>query len=282
MLKLSQLTLSPPQHSTHPSTSVVTSPQQSFAIASTPGYSASSSEMPLIVRSCAQILVQHCLACFGGTLFGRPLADGGDIHVSTDGNFHHCHCWSAGDCLPFYNLAYFLPKTQVDAMGMHIEWQHKKPAKCHDVMTIPDKALDSCESSYEVADGKKQKTSMESFDDTGLMALICQHDIPLFFSNIDSLGEQQQYALALIAYLFLLLPHSATVVTLYNVGCVLDRTLSLVSAFKITMSVIHCFHSMTYWPMISLAAFVSPPQPCMPVVMSGHVNSPSIHTYQLA
>lgn len=115
-------------------------------------------------------------------------------------------------------------------MGMHIEWQRKKPAKHCSVMTVPDKALDSCESSHEAADGKKQKTSMESFDDTGLMALICRHDIPLFFANIDSPGEQQKYALALIAHLFSLLPSSTTVVTLYDVGCVLDRTLSLVSA----------------------------------------------------
>ena len=39
--------------------------------------------------SCAEILIQHCPACFGGTLFGRPLDKGGDIHVTTDGNFHH-------------------------------------------------------------------------------------------------------------------------------------------------------------------------------------------------
>lgn len=186
--------------------------------------------MPLLPRSCAQILVQRCPACFGGTVFGKSLAEGGDIHVSTDGNFHHRHRRSAGDCPSFYDPAYFLPKTEVDAMGQHIERQRKKPAKRRDVVIVPDEALNSCESSYEAADGKKQKTSMESFDDTGLMALICRHDIPLFFANIDSPGEQQKYALSLISHLFSLLPPNATVVVLYDVGCVMDRTLSLVSA----------------------------------------------------
>lgn len=113
-------------------------------------------------------------------------------------------------------------------MGTHIKAQRKKPAKPRKLV-VPDEALDSCQSSYEAADGKKQKTFMESFDDTGLMALICRHDIPLFFANINSPGEQQKYSLALIAHLFSLLPPNATVMTLYDIGCTLDRTLSLVS-----------------------------------------------------
>ena len=72
---------------------------------------------------------------------------------------------------------------------------------------------------------------MESFDDTGLMALICHHDIPLFFANVDTLGEQQKYALVLITHLFSLLPSDVTVVVFYDIGCVLDWTLSLISPF---------------------------------------------------
>jgi hypothetical protein len=93
---------------------------------------------------------------------------------------------------------------------------------------VPDEAIDQCESAYEAADGKKQKAAMDSFDDTGIMALICRHDIPLFFANIDSPGEQQKYSVALIEHLFTLLPPQATVVTLYDVGCVLARSLSKV------------------------------------------------------
>lgn len=112
-------------------------------------------------------------------------------------------------------------------MGTHIEKQRKKPHKTRKPV-VPDNAIDSCEASYEAADGKKQKASMDSFDDTGLMALICRHDIPLFFANIDSPGEQQKYVLALISHLFALLPSQATVVILYDIGCVVERSLSMV------------------------------------------------------
>ncbi|KAG1879878.1 hypothetical protein F4604DRAFT_1923085 [Suillus subluteus] len=174
---------------------------------------------------CAAILMQRCPACFGGVLFGRPLSEGGDIHVATDGNFHHRHRRSAGDCPHFYEPSYFLPKTQVDDVGRRIISKRKRAPKIHPSVVL-DEAIDQCEHSYEAADGKKQKAAMESFDDTGIMALICRHDIPLFFANIDSPGEQQKYVVSLIEHLFSLIPQEATVVTLYDVGCVLSRSLS--------------------------------------------------------
>ncbi|KAG2125361.1 uncharacterized protein EDB93DRAFT_1244054 [Suillus bovinus] len=174
---------------------------------------------------CATILLQRCPACFGGVSFGRKLEEGGDIHVATDGNFHHRHRRSAGDSPHFYDPTYFLPKAQVDDIGRHINRSRKSTPKLHAPL-VPHEAIDLCENSYEAADGMKQKAAMDSFDDTGIMALICRHDIPLFFANIDTPGEQQKYAVALIDHLFTLLPRSATVVTLYDVGCVLSRSLS--------------------------------------------------------
>ncbi|KAG1882368.1 hypothetical protein F4604DRAFT_1990635 [Suillus subluteus] len=183
------------------------------------------SNTSLLQGQCAAILMQRCPACFGGVLFGRPLSEGGDIHVATDGNFHHRHRQSAGDCPRFYEPSYFLPKTQVDDVGRWIISKCKRAPKIRPSV-VPDEAIDQCEHSYEAADGKKQKAAMESFDDTGIMALICRHDIPLFFANINSPGEQQKYAVSLIEHLFSLIPQEATVVTLYDVGCVLSRSLS--------------------------------------------------------
>ncbi|KAG2751616.1 hypothetical protein P692DRAFT_20774814 [Suillus brevipes Sb2] len=152
-----------------------------------------------------------------------------------DGNFHHRHRRAAGDCPSFYNPTYFLPKSFVDTIGRHIDTQRKRPAKSH-VPLVPDEAVDQCESAYEAADGKKQKAAMDSFDDTGIMALICRHDIPLFFANIDSPGEQQKYLVALLQHFFSLLPPEATVVALYDVGCVLARTLSKYDILSVSIT----------------------------------------------
>jgi len=168
--------------------------------------------------SCAKSLIQRCPACFGGTSFGRPLDNGGDIHVATDSNFHHRHWRSVGDCPSFYEPTYFIPKGQVDAVGCHINCAHHHPTRLSQP-EVPNKA----------ADGQKQKTAMDNFDNTRLMVLICRHNIPLFFANIDTLGEQQKYSVALICHLFTLLPSQATVVVLYDVGCVLACSLSHVS-----------------------------------------------------
>ena len=175
--------------------------------------------------SCAEILAQRCPACFGGTLFGRLLDKGGDIHVAMDGNFHHWHCCSVGDCPPFYEPTYFIPKAQVDTIGWHIDCARQHPSKSSRPV-VPDEAIDQCEASYEAADGQKQKVAMDIFNDTGIVALICRHNTPLFFANIDTPGEQQKYSIALISHLFSLLPCQANVMVLYDVGCVLAHLLS--------------------------------------------------------
>ncbi|KIN93816.1 hypothetical protein M404DRAFT_35711, partial [Pisolithus tinctorius Marx 270] len=174
---------------------------------------------------CASILVQRCPACFAGTMFGRPLSEGGDVHVATDENFHHRHRRSAGSCPPFYEPTYFIPKAQVDEVGHQVGRARKRSPRQHHVI-VPDEAIDQCEASYKAADSNKRKAAMDCFDDTGIMALICRHDIPLFFVNIDTPGEQQKYSIALLEHLFSLLPSAATVVVLYDIGCVLDRSLS--------------------------------------------------------
>ncbi|KIK14411.1 hypothetical protein PISMIDRAFT_76211, partial [Pisolithus microcarpus 441] len=198
--------------------------------------------------TCAPLLVQRCLTCFGGGVFGQPLAEGSDIHVATDGNFHHRHRCSAGDCPPFYDPFYFISKAQVDAVGRRIERARKHLPRKHKARVL-DEAIDQCQSSYEAADGKKKKAAMDSFDDTGLMALICRHDIPLFFANIDMPREQQKYSIALIKHLFSLLPLQANVVILYNVGCVLAHSLdqydildsSIILRVRFVMTAMHAY-----------------------------------------
>ncbi|OSX64394.1 hypothetical protein POSPLADRAFT_1055012 [Postia placenta MAD-698-R-SB12] len=59
------------------------------------------------------------------------------------------------------------------------------------------------------------------------MALICRHDIPIFLANVDTPGKQQKYAIALLEHLFTFLPPNATVAALYDIGCVVNRSLEL-------------------------------------------------------
>lgn len=112
-------------------------------------------------------------------------------------------------------------------VGSRIEGLRKTPKK-HCQPRVLDKAIDECESSHTAGSGSTVKTNMDKFNDAGIMLLGCHHDIPLFFANIDSPGEQQKYAIALLEHLYDLIPPSANVTALYDVGCVLDRSLQLV------------------------------------------------------
>ena len=68
------------------------------------------------------------------------------------------------------------------------------------------------------------------------MAMVCRHGRPLFLTNITTPGERQEYALALIEALFECLPDTATVLVLYDIGCVLECSIHKVSlAFYIML-----------------------------------------------
>lgn len=149
-----------------------------------------------------------------------------------DGNFNHRHLKSAGECPKFYDPVYHLPKEVVDEVGNHIETLRKSPSRHRTTIKVPDEAVDQCQNGHTAGDGENAKTNMERFDDGGTMALVCRHDIPLFLANIDTPGEQQKYSIALIKHLFTLLPSDCTVAALYDVGCVLDRSLQLVCSWK--------------------------------------------------
>ncbi|KAJ8692510.1 hypothetical protein PTI98_009815 [Pleurotus ostreatus] len=159
-------------------------------------------------------------------MFGIPFTDGGDFHVAVDGNFHHRHRRSAGDSARFHKPEYFLSKEQVDKVGVHISKVRKsKPKETQPV--VPNEAIDQCKQSHDAANDNKAKSNEEQFDDHGISALVCRHGAPLFTANIDTPGEQQKYAVALIQHFFQHIPGNSTVLVLYDVGCVLNRSLEL-------------------------------------------------------
>ncbi|EDR07472.1 uncharacterized protein LACBIDRAFT_327986 [Laccaria bicolor S238N-H82] len=68
-----------------------------------------------------------------------------------------------------------------------------------------------CGDSFTAADEKQVKASTQFFSDTGLMALLCEHDRVLWLVNMTSAGEKQHYALVLLEHLFNHLPSTARV-----------------------------------------------------------------------
>ncbi|EGO30868.1 hypothetical protein SERLADRAFT_404853 [Serpula lacrymans var. lacrymans S7.9] len=110
---------------------------------------------PLTRGHCASILVQYCPACFGGNSFVRLLDEGGNIHTATN-----------GDCLQFYEPAYFLQKLIIESTRV---------VKA----LVPGEAIDHCQSLYQATDGKKKKAvaiAMDSFDNTGVTRSIIEKD----------------------------------------------------------------------------------------------------------
>ena len=126
----------------------------------------------------------------------------------------------------FFLYEFFVPKEFVDAVGKSLDIASGNPQQFES--QVPVSILKHCESSYVAADGSREKTSGDVFDDTGLMALVCRHDIPLYLCNIDTPGEQQKYFISLVIWFLLHLPDNATVATFYDINCVTWRMLAAV------------------------------------------------------
>lgn len=148
--------------------------------------------------------------------------------MALDGNFHHRHQAASGDGPHFHDAAQILSKEQVDAVGHRIDAARKRPARKYKPK-VPEEVIQDCHDSHTAADERKTKASTKYYDDTGLMAIVCRHDVPLFVANIDTPGEQQKFGVALFEHVLTLLPSKATCVFIIDIGCVFDVSLNKVS-----------------------------------------------------
>jgi hypothetical protein len=113
-----------------------------------------------------------------------------------------------------------------------IDCARKRPPKRGNP-SVPDEAIDDCEDAYEAANGDKKKAASGEarYDDRGWMSLVCRHDIPLFFANIDTPGEQFKFAIALLLWFAKHVPKHATFSFLYDIVCIIHRgILKVISA----------------------------------------------------
>lgn len=122
-------------------------------------------------------------------------------------------------------------------------------------MQLPAATLQECHDSFKAADERHVKASTQFFSDTGLMALVCRHDIVLWMVNMTSPGERQHYALALLLELLSHLPKTMTVGLLY------DFAVNSITAVS----------SGTFWEKI-YPGFTLESQSSMPLLTIGPVN----------
>jgi hypothetical protein len=89
-------------------------------------------------------------------------------------------------------------------------------------LKVSDKAVEHCKASYHAAKGDDAMAQNPCFDDKGLFVCLCCHGILVFLVNMDTPGEQQKYVISVLKKLFSMLPPTATVVLLYDIGCIIE------------------------------------------------------------
>ncbi|KAF7305868.1 CxC2 domain-containing protein [Mycena chlorophos] len=157
-------------------------------------------------------LIKKCPACFAG--LRHDPSQRYDLAVCEDGNFAQKRCPGQGGIDPRREH----PDTCfVDSFS--------KPMEAY-VDGIRKSAPSRREPDAEEEDGYegRLKASTQFFAQTGLMGLVCRHDVVLFLVNLESAGEKQFYSLLLLEALFQHLPPDIRVAVLYDIACQLDRS----------------------------------------------------------
>ncbi|KAJ7066078.1 hypothetical protein C8F01DRAFT_980902 [Mycena amicta] len=182
-------------------------------------------------------LVNRCPCCFSGLKHDETQVF--DLAVCMDGNFtQKRRRRTGGDDPPrTHPETVFIPRSRAQQMEAHVDGvrdthkptgrkkRHTEPQEdgYEGHLKVPTSGLDACEASFKAADESREKASTKFFAETGLMGMVCRHDIVLFLVNMESAGEKQYYSLLLLEELFQHLPPDIVVGALYDVGCQLDR-----------------------------------------------------------
>lgn len=114
-------------------------------------------------------------------------------------------------------------RSKKDASKKRAE-SNPMPDVVEDGLKVPNSVLDGCEESFTAADEFREKASARYFECTGIAAMVCKHDIALFWTNVYTAGEGHFYAYAMIEQLMLHLPPSWHVGVLYDIGCTVHRS----------------------------------------------------------
>ncbi|KZT62546.1 hypothetical protein CALCODRAFT_537517, partial [Calocera cornea HHB12733] len=174
-------------------------------------------------------LRRACPACFALDAWGRDAKRQPDIIVCTDGNRQLRRFRGRSEGAPFYQAELFLSVEEVDAVGEKMASQRTSRSDVEVPGKLSEEARERCKKSFKVADEQAEIVDGHLFDPTGLMVLLCRHDVPLFACDITTPGEQQKYVVALLKALLRELPMHATVGLLYDIGCQLDHSCMKVS-----------------------------------------------------
>lgn len=157
-----------------------------------------------------------------------------DVIVCVDGNFQHRRWSSVGgdpELLSPEALGIFLTEEEVAEARKHVEERRahtRRSGSSRTSTSVPGGALDECRDSYNAAQERADDEDDGKYASKGLMAVVCRHDVPLFLCDIQTPGERQYFAIALITKLASMLPSNATIGVLYDIACQTDRSIALV------------------------------------------------------
>lgn len=161
-----------------------------------------------------------------------------------DGNFEQKrlrHAGSGDQPIP-KGKTHFLTNQEMQDARREVDHARKSTSKSPAAPTdddammpgllMPNYIYSNCNTRFLAAGELNKKAEASVFEDTGLMALVCRHDRPLFMATLQDPGERQYNAVALVKRLFKELPSQWRMGLLYDIGCQIHQSFMKVRDFS--------------------------------------------------
>ncbi|PLW39434.1 hypothetical protein PCASD_07986 [Puccinia coronata f. sp. avenae] len=162
---------------------------------------------------------QTCPACFGPrppNIERYPIETRDKLIICLDGNFQHRHHAKASrNYQPLEIPRIFVPQRHFDDMRSLI--------RAKEIELAPPAKADRCTDAHKAADDKKNESTWQGCDDTGLMGCCCRHDAAVYMGNIYRSGELRSLPLGLIVQLLSECEPERQIGVLYDIGCSLHK-----------------------------------------------------------
>ncbi|KAL1659791.1 hypothetical protein GGF50DRAFT_64520 [Schizophyllum commune] len=218
---------------------------------------------PASISAPTDYLRSRCPACFAtSTRLSQQPPDTVDCIVAIDACFSQKHNLQQRDPPFDHYRSIMIPDRLLSAAEVRME--HSLPtsgaSKKHadgaravvdsqgdNIIRLPAESLRTCEQSFKAAQEYVAKTDTGRHDVTAAMALLCRHDIPLFWVNMTTAGERRFYAIALLDALMEHLPVDWTVGFLYDIACQIHASavkrnlFDYLARLRFAVSVFHAF-----------------------------------------
>ncbi|TYJ51920.1 hypothetical protein B9479_007481 [Cryptococcus floricola] len=167
----------------------------------------------LLKASSRDVHAEECPSCWGPREAGDLPPEIMDVGLAVDA----CMTQTRAESASKYDFSSMRPRSMLN--NYHLDRAKNLYETTRGDSVKIGKNETACDDNWKAKDGGGGEGTNKGKTDTGLVALVCRHNVCLKLVNMYKTGEKMYYALALLMYIYEEVDPTVRVAFLYDIGC---------------------------------------------------------------